>query len=104
MLPLRLVEDACQNTRQHPLHLRTPSYGRSGQFRLRHQRRQTAGRITAAGMTKEVTFEPVGGPVNDLVVEPQLIPLGRKGESNGSLSVLQQLWKSATGKGREGVA
>ena len=67
MLPLRLVEDACQNTRQHPLHLRTPSYGRSGQFRLRHQRRQTAGRITAAGMTKEVTFEPVGGPVNDLV-------------------------------------
>lgn len=29
--------------------------------------RQKAGRITAAGMTKEVTFEPVGGPMNDLI-------------------------------------
>ena len=29
--------------------------------------RQNAGRITAAGMTKEVTFEPVEGPVNDLI-------------------------------------
>jgi len=29
--------------------------------------RQKAGRITAAGMTKEVTFEPVNGPVNDLI-------------------------------------
>ncbi|SRR5579875_859370 len=29
--------------------------------------RQKAGRITAAGMTKEVTFEPVEGPVNDLI-------------------------------------
>jgi hypothetical protein len=29
--------------------------------------RQQAGRITAAGMTKEVTFEPVDGPINDLV-------------------------------------
>lgn len=28
---------------------------------------QKAGRITAAGMTKEVSFEPVGGPINDLV-------------------------------------
>ena len=27
--------------------------------------RQRAGRITAAGMTKEVTFEPVEGPIND---------------------------------------
>ena len=27
--------------------------------------RQMAGRITAAGMTKEVTFEPVDGPIND---------------------------------------
>lgn len=27
--------------------------------------RQGAGRITAAGMTKEVSFEPVEGPVND---------------------------------------
>jgi hypothetical protein len=28
--------------------------------------RQKAGRITAAGMTKEVTFELVDGPINDL--------------------------------------
>src|ERR1700752_5114987 len=27
--------------------------------------KQTAGRIIAAGMTKEVTFEPVAGPIND---------------------------------------
>jgi len=27
--------------------------------------RQKAGRITAAGMTKEVTFEPVDGPINN---------------------------------------
>jgi hypothetical protein len=29
--------------------------------------RQKAGRITAASVTKEVTFEPVDGPINDLV-------------------------------------
>lgn len=29
--------------------------------------RQKAGRITAAGMTKEVTFEPIQGPINDLI-------------------------------------
>ncbi|MGO8788552.1 MAG: DUF2255 family protein [Terriglobia bacterium] len=29
--------------------------------------RQKAGRITAAGRTKEVTFEPVEGPTNDLI-------------------------------------
>ena len=29
--------------------------------------RQKAGRITAAGMTRDVTFEPVDGPINDLV-------------------------------------
>ncbi len=29
--------------------------------------RQNAGRITAAGMTKEVTFEPVDGPIKDLI-------------------------------------
>ena len=32
--------------------------------------RQKAGRITAAGMTKEVTFEPVDGPINDLSTTP----------------------------------
>jgi hypothetical protein len=29
--------------------------------------RRKAGRITAAGMTKEVTFEPVVGPINDRI-------------------------------------
>lgn len=29
--------------------------------------RQKAGRITVAGMTKEVTFEPVSGQLNDLI-------------------------------------
>src|SRR5579863_8527854 len=29
--------------------------------------RQKAGRIVAAGLTKEVTFEPVDGPINDRV-------------------------------------
>ena len=29
--------------------------------------RQKAGRITAAGMTKEVTFQSVDGPINELV-------------------------------------
>jgi hypothetical protein len=29
--------------------------------------RQRAGRITAAGMTKEVAFEPVEGPINDRI-------------------------------------
>jgi len=31
--------------------------------------RQRAGRITAAGMAKEVTFEPVDGPIHDLIDE-----------------------------------
>ncbi len=31
--------------------------------------RQKAGRIIAAGMTREVTFEPVEGPINDHVDE-----------------------------------
>jgi hypothetical protein len=29
--------------------------------------RQKAGRITAAGLTKEVSFEPIDGPINDRV-------------------------------------
>jgi len=31
--------------------------------------RQKAGRITAAGATEEVTFEPVDGPINDRIDE-----------------------------------
>jgi hypothetical protein len=40
--------------------------GRSSRW-YRAAVRQKAGRITAAGMTKEVTFEPVDGPINDLI-------------------------------------
>jgi hypothetical protein len=29
--------------------------------------RQKTGRISAAGMTKEVTFEPVDGPINNRI-------------------------------------
>jgi hypothetical protein len=39
-------------------------------MRRRSRRGHTsAGRITAAGMTKEVSFEPVEGPINDSVDE-----------------------------------
>jgi hypothetical protein len=31
--------------------------------------KQRAGRVIAAGMTKEVTFEPVDGPINDRIDE-----------------------------------
>jgi len=31
--------------------------------------KQKAGRIIAAGITKEVTFEPAGGPINDRIDE-----------------------------------
>jgi len=34
--------------------------------------RQKAGRITAAGMTVQVTFEPVDGPVNDRIDDAYL--------------------------------
>lgn len=37
--------------------------------------RQKAGRITAAGMTKEVSFEPVDGPINDLIDDWSTRPL-----------------------------
>ena len=43
----------------------------NGRNSRRHQAalRQRAGRITAAGMTKEVTFEPVDRPINDRIDE-----------------------------------
>jgi hypothetical protein len=53
--------------------------------------RQKAGRIIAAGMTKEVAFAPVEGPINDLIDEayrkkyrgsPYLSPMiGRRARS-----------------------
>ncbi len=38
--------------------------------------RQKAGRITAAGMTKEVAFEPVDGPINDRIDEAYRVKYG----------------------------
>ena len=39
-------------------------YGRNSRW-YQAAMREKAGRITAAGMTKEVTFEPVEGPINE---------------------------------------
>jgi len=47
------------------LHVRAYSGQKSSWYQA--ALRQKAGRITAAGMTKEVTFEPVDGPINDLI-------------------------------------
>jgi hypothetical protein len=46
--------------------------------------RQKAGRVTAAGMAKEVTFEPVHGPINDLIDDAY------RAECHGSPPILLQ--------------
>src|SRR3954470_5684168 len=60
-------------------------------------RRQKAGRITAAGLTKEVTFEPVEGPINDRIDEayeakyegsPSLSPMIGAGPRSATVKVL----------------
>lgn len=38
--------------------------------------RQKAGRITVAGVVKEVAFEPVDGPINDLMMMPTVPSTG----------------------------
>jgi hypothetical protein len=45
------------------------AYNRTASRWHRAALRQKAGRVTAAGMTKDVTFEPVDGPVNDRIDE-----------------------------------
>jgi hypothetical protein len=47
------------------LYVRAYNGRNSGWYKAALQ--QKAGRITAAGMTKEVTFEPVEGPINDRI-------------------------------------
>jgi len=42
-------------------------YNGQNSRRYRAAVRQKAGRIIAAGMTKEVAFEPVDGPINDRI-------------------------------------
>jgi hypothetical protein len=49
----------------HALYVRAYS-GQNSRWRQAAVR-QKAGRIIAAGMTKEVGFEPVDGPINDLI-------------------------------------
>jgi hypothetical protein len=39
--------------------------------------RQKAGRITAAGMMKEVSFQPVQGAINDLIDDAYSVKYGR---------------------------
>jgi hypothetical protein len=43
-----------------------PYYGQNSRW-YQAAVRQKAGRIIAAGLTKEVIFEPVDGPINDLI-------------------------------------
>ncbi len=59
--------------------------------------RQRAGRITAAGMTMEVGFEPVDGPINDLVDDayrkkyrgsPYLSPMIGAGARSATVKVM----------------
>src|SRR3954447_23415758 len=59
--------------------------------------RQKAGRITAAGMTKEVTFEPVEGAINDRIDDayrakyrggPYLDPMIRAGPRSATVKVM----------------
>jgi hypothetical protein len=61
--------------------------------------RQKAGRIRAAGMTKEVTFEPVDGPMNDRIDDayrakyadsPYLKPMISAGARSATVRVLPQ--------------
>src|SRR5438067_9130312 len=59
--------------------------------------RQKAGRIVAAGMTREVTFEPVDGPINDRIDDayrakyqdsPYLSPMIGAGPRSATLKVM----------------
>src|SRR6476659_9999618 len=59
--------------------------------------RQKMGRITAAGLTKEVTFEPVHGPVNDRIDDayrakyhgsPYLDPMIGSGPRSATVKVM----------------
>ncbi len=59
--------------------------------------RQKAGRITVAGLTKEVAFEPAEGPINDRVDEayrhkyhdsPYLSPMIAAGPRSATIKVL----------------
>ncbi|MDE3188658.1 MAG: DUF2255 family protein [Acidobacteriota bacterium] len=64
---------------------------------------QKAGRITAAGMTKEVAFEPVDGPIQDRIDEayrakykgsPYLAPMIGARARSATVRVVRQKTKS----------
>ena len=64
---------------------------------------QKAGRITAAGMTKEVTFEPVDGPINNPIDDayrakykgsPYLSPMMGAGPRAATVKVLPRETKA----------
>jgi hypothetical protein len=50
-----------------------PYYGQNSRW-YQAAVRQKAGRIIAAGLTKEVIFEPVDGPINDLIDDAYRVP------------------------------
>ena len=59
--------------------------------------RQKAGRIIAAGITKEVVFEPIDGPINDLIDDayrakyhgsPYLNPMSGKHARSATVKVI----------------
>ena len=61
--------------------------------------RQKAGRIAAAGMTKEVLFEPVDGPINDRIDDayrakykgsPYLTPMITGGARTATMKITPQ--------------
>jgi hypothetical protein len=74
-------------------------------------RRQRAGLITAAGVTKEVTFEPVAGPVNDRIDDayrakyrgsPYLAPMIGAHARSATMKVLPREAHELVDRGSEG--
>ena len=68
---MAMVERRIDGRRQRTIvcptrNVETPDNGKNSRW-YQAAVRQKAGRITAAGMTKEVTFEPVDGPVHDRI-------------------------------------
>ena len=66
--------------------------------------RQKSGRITAAGMTKEVTFEPVDGPINDRIddayrakyrASPYLAPMIGARAGSATVKITPAGWQTA---------
>src|SRR4051812_29084787 len=72
--------------------------------------RQKAGRITAAGMTREVTFEPVAGTINDRIDDayrvkykgsPYLAPMIGTSTSSATVKVIPKRGRSSENPAEE---